>query len=534
MGIVNEVIGADAWAAARNRISCNTVYVMESGLPVLDECMLRMEQSLKNCAEVGGVGFLSQMGKIEKLAEDVEALTPYIYELPNEIADMVDDPFYSKVNIMMDTFTTIDANKVNTPNMLRRTGNKGMECGGEIVYYESMTQELDDLSLGDFLGFDLTKPTAAYGWIERQEISEFAEMFRDKLGDYSLDTDYAAIAKGIFPEEFPYSREVSFWLVLLDNLSDILIIPKIIDASLGYDFITGDNLTEQEKNSRALSAMADILLGLVGGAETVSAANGSTKLLLKLLLVDLIKDSAGTVVYTVSDELGAPPLVSELLSFLTGLAVDKSLSDMLFDADGNINQAKLKELKEEYAEQLDIMSDRYGISREDLISLRTKKALTGEEIALLEELNTRMRVSQLPVHLQPPEGFDYRSLEDVQKYHLQLSTQGDGANGFTVLGSFDGGGETSYVKVAENLKANYYSLGSDWNVINEVMGEDYMWKLNKSFIDQQLARNHTLVLSHNPCGKMSPGFAKEVKYIESLGYAFEKVKEANLWMVIKK
>lgn len=57
-----------------------------------------------------------------------------------------------------------------------------------------------------------------------------------------------------------------------------------------------------------------------------------------------------------------------------------------------------------------------------------------------------------------------------------------------------------------------------------------MRNINKAFLDQQLALNKTVLLSHNPY-KATGFFAQEVNYLINLNHYF--VKEEKYWRAIK-
>ena len=55
-----------------------------------------------------------------------------------------------------------------------------------------------------------------------------------------------------------------------------------------------------------------------------------------------------------------------------------------------------------------------------------------------------------------------------------------------VLGQYIVGSPQSYEQVARARGATYFEMG-DWNKAQSIVGEENMWNINKSFLDQQIA-----------------------------------------------
>lgn len=115
----------------------------------------------------------------------------------------------------------------------------------------------------------------------------------------NVDEDFSNLtpeefAKFFVPGEFYVEREVSGWLKFLDMCSDILIIPAIVDACLGYDFITQDHLTQDEQDMRLLGAAITAVVTIVSFGQAWAAA-GTAKSLAKMLLVGVISDIVGNM-----------------------------------------------------------------------------------------------------------------------------------------------------------------------------------------------------------------------------------------------
>lgn len=88
-----------------------------------------------------------------------------------------------------------------------------------------------------------------------------------------------------------------------------------------------------------------------------------------------------------------------------------------------------------------------------------------------------------------------------------------------VIGKFRADGK-SYIKVAAHLKATYLKIGN-WRELARKLTPDELWKINEAFMDQQIRAGKRIIISHDPT-KATGFFAKEISYLEKMGYIFEQ------------
>ena len=88
-----------------------------------------------------------------------------------------------------------------------------------------------------------------------------------------------------------------------------------------------------------------------------------------------------------------------------------------------------------------------------------------------------------------------------------------------VLGKFNED-RKSYTKVASHYEATYFKM-ENWKETTKGMPESEIWKINESFLRQQISQGKQIVLSHDPA-KATGFYAREVEYLKSLGYKFEQ------------
>lgn len=97
-----------------------------------------------------------------------------------------------------------------------------------------------------------------------------------------------------------------------------------------------------------------------------------------------------------------------------------------------------------------------------------------------------------------------------------------------VLGKFAENGR-SYTKVAAHYEASYLKV-KDWRTLSKDLSSDEMWSINEVFLDRQIAQGKQILLSHDP-SKASGAYAREVRYLQRLGYEFEQ--NGWVWEAVK-
>jgi len=97
-----------------------------------------------------------------------------------------------------------------------------------------------------------------------------------------------------------------------------------------------------------------------------------------------------------------------------------------------------------------------------------------------------------------------------------------------VLGKWSKTGQ-SYQKVAAHFKATYFKL-ANWRELEKILSREELWKINESFLNQQLRAGKEVILSHDP-SKASGFFLREVDYLKDLGYRF--VRDGWVWRAVK-
>jgi RHS repeat-associated protein len=101
-----------------------------------------------------------------------------------------------------------------------------------------------------------------------------------------------------------------------------------------------------------------------------------------------------------------------------------------------------------------------------------------------------------------------------------------------VLGHFSRTGGTSYQKVAAHYKATYFKV-DNYDAVTKGLEQDEIFRINETFLIQQLRQGKNILFSHNPLEARSGSFfEREVNFLKELGYSFRQ-KNQWTWEVVK-
>lgn len=94
-----------------------------------------------------------------------------------------------------------------------------------------------------------------------------------------------------------------------------------------------------------------------------------------------------------------------------------------------------------------------------------------------------------------------------------------------VLGHFSRDG-ISYQKVAAHYNATYFKVGN-WNAVTRGLSQNEIWRINETFLTQQLRQGKQVLFSHDPSkARAGSFFEREVNFLRDLGYSF---RQKNQW-----
>ena len=89
--------------------------------------------------------------------------------------------------------------------------------------------------------------------------------------------------------------------------------------------------------------------------------------------------------------------------------------------------------------------------------------------------------------------------------------------------------DKSYTKVASHYEASYLKI-ENYRELSKTLGPEEMWRVNESFLDQQIRTGKEIILSHDPV-KATGFYQREIGYLNELGYKF--VQDGWVWRAVR-
>ena len=271
----------DSWTSRKKKDFDFPYYQMKFN--ELDDCFIEAEEILKKVNK--SIYFTSKRSSIDKVLTKVGQLYTYIDDLILDTDSLIDLPlYYNLKNYASDTIAGIKAENITTYNTL------GIKCLGET----------SDRSYKVSIGFE----DFMNGNMDGEYIDKFRELFREDY-DKMLDSEifdeeskinnYQDYIDYLIKRGFSDHKKDNILLSFISGVLDITIIKPIIEAIIGEDLITQDELSGIERILKLVGAGLDtytfakaltvIKLGASGGS------NAFAKTMLVESLINSLKNS---------------------------------------------------------------------------------------------------------------------------------------------------------------------------------------------------------------------------------------------------
>ena len=195
----------------------------------------------------------------------------------------------------------------------------------------------------------------------------------------------------------------------ISGLLDITIIKPIIECGLGYDLITGEDLTSFELTMKSVFVVVDIVtLGSAIVATKGIEIGGTTalKLVGKTVAVTMASDATAYTVGYISNQAGAPLALTMLLSLGSGIVVSKAAGKYIFkNASGKLlGECNVPEenLNLNFGENINNILSKYNISIDEFNDLRLKNVanLTDSEKAMMKSIRESIPMPDSTTEMQ--------------------------------------------------------------------------------------------------------------------------------------
>lgn len=141
---------------------------------------------------------------------------------------------------------------------------------------EKMGGEVEYLTLENFTGAAGFESVPGY---KGQCVIGFSKMLENQY-DYYVEegildrsVELWEYLDGMMPREFEYSQYTEVWKKTAHSFLDVLVIPTMIEAVTGVEFITGDHLTDNEQAGKAVQSLIQNADGYNGQAIKLLSCN---------------------------------------------------------------------------------------------------------------------------------------------------------------------------------------------------------------------------------------------------------------------
>ena len=320
-------INYDTWGC---RIPDKQILIDSDNLTKIDNLLLEAVERLSGIAEFTRLSYDSQFDRMDEAVRIYDALIHLQEGVQNELYEKDYDFFTRLANGTdrdyqgpLETLSSIHMEDFSIPNEAGLTkqavyyNTNNERCLGDVVEKETLTFE-------DFLCYsDNTDYEVAYNPV-------FEEIFREQYELAGLDEEYAysvymkeLLESGEFDHEMQ-QPVLEFLSAGLDIVSFGL--KPLIEAFLGEDLVTGDNLTDTDRFLSAVEGIIGLItFGNILSKVGVMGIEGVTAELAKEVLTDSVSNMTSEGL----NELGVNGTVSTLAGVAVGGLTEQSLDDML-------------------------------------------------------------------------------------------------------------------------------------------------------------------------------------------------------------
>lgn len=370
------------------------------------DIMMDVDEALQTCDTILdeidlGIDYTSREKDIDRLLEGHGTLHRYIDVLNCYVDDKLDQPLKKdfKKNAT-ETISRIHLEDFEVDNTLGLTENNyitgGMGYAGTMV-----EQEKAKLTFADFIGTSDGKAdgNGLHMAYTNGSVEDFASIFAAQyeamkasgaLGEDNNLTQQEFLEQFYRQGEFTHDSSNPF-LNFVSSVLDITIIKPVIEACIGEDLITGEDLTDMERGLKVVFAMVDLVT--LGGAIAATkfsemGLKEGLKAFGKTALIDFAGNTAACGVGALGETFDWPVPITMMLSLAAGITVSISGNKLLFkNADGiEIGSKTLNE--REWESFRDLMSPEEAARYDKYWSLKETTCTSDELYIYLKNIDT--------------------------------------------------------------------------------------------------------------------------------------------------
>ena len=287
-----------------------------------DECIVMAREAIDSAGieEISSFEYSSQQNKLDKEKNKLNKLGFYAaYDLKNELYDQADKDFAIDIqNKALETLSNIKMDEITIKNDFGVTITDNYTESSGIVW--SPTYTPDDVSLKDFFGYknmDISDPTYVKGFTDvlyapflggTESIEEYLEVHADDMHELIHHVEF---------DNKKHQPGLQFVSGVVDAVSLGLV--PLIKATIGYDFITDEELTSTE--CILLAVTGGVSLAGVGAVAS-AAENLTARELISLAVTEGLQEAASSGTMFALEDVDAPESLKLVLALIAGASVE--------------------------------------------------------------------------------------------------------------------------------------------------------------------------------------------------------------------
>lgn len=239
-----------------------------SAIESCDKALLEIDKKLDSVYEMSGNGYASQIENFSTLLTNLQTMWQYLEFMPYDLDSLIDEPLNKKFaneategisRIKLDNFKTKETTGIKETVISTMSG-------------QTYSAEIDKSEVGfaDFLGSSLgdTKliATNEYGDSSIKQtdcVKNFADLFKSDYDSFVNNSGYEGDLDSYLNSlmhggAFEHKMDKPF-LGFVSAVLDVTIIKPIVEACLGYDIITGEDLSDAERGMKVFGAVIEVI-----------------------------------------------------------------------------------------------------------------------------------------------------------------------------------------------------------------------------------------------------------------------------------
>lgn len=299
--------------------------------------LLEIENLLEE-AGMSGLNYRDMENEILACKDLLVKMNAYIPSVLPELQMCLDKPLYKHFDKgATEALSRIHMEDYTTENILGIKTHTQMQSGYGAGNFQHLEKVKNKLSIEDFLGLTMHKSSGNIIDVPN-DFKVFTDLFK---ADYEIAKEnFNQYGKDITLEEYlkqlqtmgEYQHTMDQPVKqFVSDLLDVTIIKPFIEACTGKEFITGEDLSDFDRNMKGISAVIGIVTLGQSGFWRMPLKKG-LEFLGKSVMLDMLSTGVSYGTSELCKKLNLPEPITLLLSGMTGISVSIVGGNYLFPA----------------------------------------------------------------------------------------------------------------------------------------------------------------------------------------------------------